>query len=541
VFGAGGGTNSYQELEETDVLVLWGSNARDTHPIMFHHMLAGKRNGAQLAVVDPRSTSTAAFADEHLALNVGSDIALANALAHVIISEDLQHDWFIDNATDNYLAFRDSVAAATPEWAEAQTGVPADQIRRLARIYAKADRAIICWTLGITEHHNATDNVHSLINLALLTGQVGRFGAGLNPLRGQNNVQGGGDMGAVPLRLPGFQSIADPSLRKPFEESWSVRLPDRPGLNVSEMLSAAGTGDLKALWVIGENPLVSDADTHHVEHALNNLDLLVVQDIFFTKTAALADVVLPAAAGWCESEGTVTSSDRRVQRVRKAIEPPAGARDDLEIVQGVARSMGATWWKHQTAHDVWEEVRALSPMHRGMSWERLEKEGGLRWPCLDEDDPGEQFLHGRLWKVPVEGPRAPFKVVVHDPPVDELTEEYPLLLTTGRRLDSFNTGEQSNRFVTPLRRSEELLLCKEDMGTYDLADGDLVSVHSRRGQVEVTVRTDGSVRPGLAFMTLHFSEEVHTNNLTINALDPVAGTAEFKATAVRVERVGSRV
>lgn len=541
MFGAGGGTNSYQELEETDVLVLWGSNARDTHPIMFHHMLRGQRNGARLVVVDPRSTSTAAFAEEHLALNVGSDIALANAIAHVIINEGLENAWFISNATDNYTAFADSVAAATPEWAEAQTGVPADQIRRVARLYAKADRATICWTLGITEHHNATDNVHSLINLALLTGQVGRYAAGLNPLRGQNNVQGGGDMGAIPLRLPGFQAVGDASLRRPFEDRWGVRLSDRPGMNVSEMLSAAGNGDLKALWVVGENPLVSDADTHHVEHALNNLDLLVVQDIFFTKTAALADVVLPAAAGWCESEGTVTSSDRRVQRVRKAIEPPAGARDDLDIVQAVAERMGATWWKHQTAYDVWEEVRALSPMHRGMSWQRLEKEGGLRWPCPDEHHPGEQFLHGRLWKTPVEGPRAPFKVVVHDPPVDEVNEEYPLLLTTGRRLDSFNTGEQSNRFATPLRRTEELLLCREDMTTYGLTDGEVVTVRSRRGEVNVMVQTDGSVRPGLAFMTLHFAEDVHTNNLTINAIDPVAGTAEFKATAVRVEKLGARV
>jgi predicted molibdopterin-dependent oxidoreductase YjgC len=539
VFGAGGGTSSYEELEQTDVLVLWGSNARETHPIMFQHMLKGQRNGAHLVVVDPRRTPTARWADEHAALAVGSDIALANALAHVIITEGLQHAWFIDNSTRGYAAFRASVAHTTPEWAERETGVPAEQIRRIARRFATAGRAIICWTLGITEHHNAVDNVHALINLALLTGHVGRLGSGLNPLRGQNNVQGGGDMGAVPLRLPGFQDVLDPAKRRPFEERWGIRLSSTRGLNVTEMLEAAGEGTLHALYVIGENPAVSDADTHHVDKSLGRLDLLVVEDLFLTRTAQLAHVVLPAAAGWCETEGTVTASDRRVQRVRKALDPPADARDDLEVVQDVARRLGADWWRPQTAREIWDELRALSPIHRGMSYARLETGSGLQWPCWDESHPGEQFLHARLWATPCEGERAPFKAVVHDPPVDPVDAEYPLLLTTGRRLDSFNTGEQSNRYSTPLRTEEALLLSAHDMATLELVDGERVRVRSRRGQLEVSVRTDDSVRAGLAFMTLHFPDQALTNHLTINAVDPLSGTAEFKASAVRVEKVAA--
>ena len=537
MFGAGGGTSSYEELEETDILVLWGSNARETHPIMFQHMLKGQRNGAYLVVVDPRRTATARWAAEHVALRVGSDIALANAMAHVVIAEGLQHAWFIENSTRDYGEFRAAVTHTTPEWAERECGVPAEQIRRIARRYATADRAIICWTLGITEHHNAVDNVHALINLALLTGHVGRLGSGLNPLRGQNNVQGGGDMGAVPLKLPGFQNVFDSAKRRLFEECWGVRLSSTTGMNVTEMLEAAGEGMLHALYVIGENPAVSDADTHHVEKALGRLDFLVVEDLFLTRTAQLAHVVLPAAAGWCETEGTVTASDRRVQRIRKALEPPPGARDDLEVLQDVARRLGAAWWRPQTAREIWDELRALSPIHRGMTYERLESGSGLRWPCWDESHPGEQFLHARLWKTPCEGERALFKPVVHDPPVDVVNVEYPLLLTTGRRLDSFNTGEQSNRFSTPLRTEEALLLSAHDMASMGLVDGERVTIRSRRGHLEVSVRTDDGVRPGLAFMTFHFPEQIATNLLTINAVDPLSGTAEFKASAVRVDKV----
>jgi formate dehydrogenase major subunit len=343
-------------------------------------MLAGIRSGAQLVVIDPRRTATAEWATEHLALHVGSDVALANSVAREIIAAGLHHTEFIEHATLGIEEYRASVQPYTLEEGERLTGVPAEQIRRFAHMYGGADKAIICWTLGITEHHNAVDNVHGLINLALLCGHVGRYGSGLDPLRGQNNVQGGGDMGAVPLHLPGFQPVSDAVARASFERAYGVTMPVNRGMNVTEMLEAADDGRLKALHVIGENPAVSDADTHHVERALSNLDLLVVQEIFMTRTAELAHVVLPAAVGWCESEGTVTSSDRRVQRVRPALESPPGVRDDADILQDLARRLGATWWDHQTAEQLWDELRSLSPLHGGMSYDRLEK-GGLQWPC----------------------------------------------------------------------------------------------------------------------------------------------------------------
>jgi len=303
------------------------------------------------------------------------------------------------------------------------------------------------------------------------------------------------------------------------------------------MLEAAGAGRLKALYVIGENPAVSDADTHHVVEALHKLDLLVVQEIFLTQTAAMADVILPAAVGWCESEGTVTASDRRVQRVRRALTPPAGVRDDTDVLQDLAGRLGATWWRPQSAEQLWDELRSLSPLHEGMRYDRLEH-GGLQWPCPDEAHPGTPFLHARLWERPVHGMRAAFKPVAHDPPADAVTDDYPFMLTTGRRLDSFNTGVQSGQFTTPLRSDEALLVCLEDLARLGLVSGERVRVRSRRGEVEVAVRADDSVRSGLLFMTPHFAEQAATNLLTINASDPVAGTAEFKATAVRVEPLG---
>ena len=535
MFGAGGGTNSYREVEEADLIILWGSNARETHPIYFHHVLKGVRRGAKLIVVDPRRTVTAQWADTWVGLNVGSDIALSNAMAGEIIAKGLEHKGFIENATSGFDAYRRSVAGQSLDDAASITGVPADVIGRIAREYAQADRAIICWTLGITEHHNAVDNVFALINLALLTGHVGKYGSGLNPLRGQNNVQGGGDMGAIPDRFPGFQSVADDDLRAKFERAWGVKIPSQRGWRLNEMFEAIERGELHSLYVIGENPAVSEADRKRAEHLLSRLDHLVVQDLSLTQTARFAHVVFPAAAGWCESEGTVTNSERRVQRVRKIVEPPGQARDDIEIVADVAKRMGVDWGK-PTAEELWNEVRSLSPMHAGMSYKRLEENDGLRWPCYDENHPGEVFLHARLWEQPLRGPRAPFNVVIQEPPVEALTAEYPLLLTTGRRLDSFNTGVQSGEYTSPLRRGESIDISPEDAAALRVADGEEVVVSSRRGSVRVQARIDTSLRPGLVFMTFHF--DVPTNFLTIDATDPKSGTAEFKACAVRIEKLG---
>jgi len=538
VFGAGGGTSSYREVEETDVIFLWGANARENHPIFFHHVLKGVHRGAQLFVVDPRRTASAQWADAWLGLNVGSDIALANAMAREIIHEGLANEAFIKNATTGYDAYRASVEKYTLAFAERETGVPAEVIRQAALAYARADRAIICWTLGITEHHNAVDNVFGLINLSLLTGHVGRYGSGVNPLRGQNNVQGGGDMGAIPNRLVGFQDwTTDAAVRAKFERAWGVPLKPEYGKHLTDMFNAMEEGELHAIYAIGENPAQAEADQHRAQKLLAGLDHLVVQDIFLTRTAEFAHVVLPASSSWCEAEGTVTNSERRVQRLRPALTPPGDARDDIWIICEIAKRLGHDWG-HPTAEAVWNELRELAPIFKGMTYERLEKEGGLQWPCYDEQHPGELFLHGRLWKEPREGPPAPFSVVEHDPPLERPDAEYPFQLTTGRRLDSYNTGVQTGGYTSPLRRGETLDLSPEDAARLGLMEGDPVRVTSRRGNVVAPAHIDRSLRAGLVFMTLHFQDEVKTNVLTVDYTDPKSGTAEFKACAVRVEPVG---
>ena len=537
MFGAGGGTSSYQEVEETDVIFLWGSNARETHPIFFHHVLKAVHSGARLFAVDPRRTGSAQWADAWLGIDVGTDVALSNTMAREILHAGLHNRAFIERATTGFDEYAASVEPWTLERGELETGVPAEVIRDAAHAYARADRAIICWTLGITEHHNAVDNVFALINLALLTGHVGRYGSGLNPLRGQNNVQGGGDMGAIPNKLPGFQDIErDDEARAKFEKAWGTTIQPRYGWHLTQMFEAMDQGELRTLYVVGENPAQSEADAKHTKKLLEGLDHLVVQDIFLTKTAELADVVLPASASWCEAEGTVTNSERRVQRVRKALDPPGQARDDIEIVCDIAARMGHDLGPPD-AESVWTELRSLSPMHAGMTYPRLEALGGIQWPCLDEEHPGELFLHGRLWESPISGPPAPFNVVEHVLPVDKLSDEFPIRLTTGRRLDSYNTGVQSGGYRSPLRRRESLDLSPEDCERLGVDDGELVKVTSRRGSVYAPVRIDETLRPGLAFMTLHFPDEVETNVLTIDATDPKSGTAEFKASAIRVDRL----
>jgi formate dehydrogenase major subunit len=536
VFGVGGGTSSYQELEDTDVILLWGSNAREAHPIFFHHVLKGVRRGAKLYAVDPRRTSSAQWADLWLGLDVGSDIALANAVAREILASGLENRSFIENATTGFEEYRKSIEPYTLEHAEELTSVPRESIRELAHAYAKADRAQLCWTLGITEHHNATDNVLALINLALLTGHVGRWGSGVVPIRGQNNVQGGGDMGALPNKLPGFHDLENDEHREKFEKVWGAKVPPDAGWHISLMFEAMERGELRSLYVIGENPAQSEADAKRTNHLLEGLDHIVVQDIFLTKTAEMAHVVLPAAASWAETEGTVTSSERRVQRVRKAIDPPGEARDDIEILRDLARRLGHHW-KTRTAEEVWDELRSLSPAHQGMSYSRLEDEGGLQWPCPNESHPGSPFLHGRLWKRPAEGRLAPFHVVEHAPPVDRLDNDFPIRLTTGRRLDSYNTGVQTGSYKSPIRREETLDISPSDGKRLGIPEGERVRVVSRRGAIEAPVRYDENLRPGLAFLTLHFPDEVDTNQLTIEAWDPKSGTSEFKATAIRIERI----
>ncbi len=535
MFGAGGGTSSYREIEETDVIVLWGSNAREAHPIFFHHLMKGLDNGARMYCIDPRRTSSSRFADAWLGLDVGTDIALANAVGREIIANDWHDRAFIDRATTGFDHYRAAVEPYTLDRAAAITGVPGEAIAELARAYATAEQAQILWTLGITEHHNAVDNVLALCNLALLTGHIGRWGSGLVPLRGQNNVQGGGDMGALPNKLPGFADIVDAEARARFEAVWEAPVPPEPGLHLTLMFEAMERGDLRAVYCIGENPADSEADVTNARKLLADLELLIVQDIFLTRTAELADVVFPASVAWAESDGTVTSSERRVQRVRAAVPPPGEARDDIDIIGELARRLDYDWGK-PSPQDLWDELRSLSPLHRGMSWERLEAEGGLQWPCPDEDHPGSPFLHGWLWEPDLGGRQpAPFSVVEHAGPIEELSDEFPLRLTTGRALDSYNTGVQSGSLESPIRSGDTIDVSEADAARLGITAGMRVRVTSPRGSVEMPARIDPGLPEGLTFTTFHFPELVDVNQLTNDAWDKRSGTSEFKAASIRIE------
>ncbi len=537
MFGAGGGTCSYAEIEETDVILLWGSNAREAHPIFFHHLLTGIDAGAKMYAVDPRRTSSAKFADSWLGLEVGSDIAMANTVANHIITSGLTNIDFIAHSTQGFEAYARSVAHYTLAEGERLTGVPAAAIAEMAEAYARANKAQILWTLGITEHHNAVDNVFALCNLALLTGHIGRWGSGLVPIRGQNNVQGGGDMGALPNKLPGFQDVADPEARRKFEALYGCDLPPEPGLHLSLMFEAMEKDEIAAAYILGENPADSEADAANVRRLLAGLDLLVVQDIFMTRTAELADVVLPASVAWAECDGTVTSSERRVQRVRAAVTPPGQARHDHEIIGEIARRMGHPWGE-PTPEELWDELRSLSPLHAGMSYDRLEAEGGLQWPCPSIDHPGSPFLHGWLWETDLDGrDPAPFSVVEHAGPKDELTDEFPLRLTTGRALDSYNTGVQSGAISSPIRYGNDLDMNPSDAERLGISDGERVLVSSPRGSIEMDVRLQPDIPTGLTFTTFHFPDLVDTNVLTNDVWDRRSGTSEFKAASIRVEKL----
>jgi predicted molibdopterin-dependent oxidoreductase YjgC len=569
-FGAGGATTSYEELENTDLIICWGSNTMECHPIIYNHMRRGIKNGAKMVVIDPRKIDQVKKADKWLGLNVGTDICLANAMGHVIIEGDIYDKEFVEKATEGFEAYTEKVAGYTPEYAEQVTGVPAEDIREVARMYATADKATLNWTLGITEHHNGADAVFALIGLGLLTGHVGKYGSGLNPLRGQNNVQGGGDMGALPDKMVGGWKWDDPEAHELFEYVWGSPLPEKVGKNQAEMMDAVANGEIRCMYVIGENPAQSDADEHKHEKLFESLDFLVVQDILMTKTARMADVVLPAAASWAETDGTVINSERRVQRIRRAVDPPGQARDDVIILRDIANRMGQVW-SFETAEEVWDEVRRLAPKFSGISYERLEKYGGIQWPCFDgsfeeisDNTPKEQlaastrgaenaggraittdvmekpqvgtkFLHAELRADEVEN-RVPFTPVDHEGPVEMPDDEYPFQLTTGRRLAFHNTGTMTQDYKKVKDNEELLEICAEDAEEYGIEDGDMVRISSRRGTVEaVKARVTDRVRPGLLFMGYSFPDQVPTNVLTINAVDPQSGTAELKACAVKIE------
>ena len=537
MFGAGGGTSSYEELRESaDLIVLWGSNAREAHPIFFHHVLKAVHRGAKLIVVDPRRTVSAEWADLWVGLDVGSDIPLANAIAREIIESGLANEEFISRATVDFDAFRESVEPWTLDAAEQATGVPAEAIRELAHAWGNAESPQICWTLGITEHHNGVDNVFALINLSLLVGGVGRYGAGLQPLRGQNNVQGGGDMGAIPNKLPGFQDVEDAEARAKFDAAWGATVPPKKGLHLTEMFEAMEHGDLRALYVVGENPAQSEADQIRARQA--------------------AERGRPP-----RRPGHLPDEDRRARRRR-----PAGMRrlggvggdGHLERAPGAAcaegaRPAGRGARRHRDRVRAREAPRHRSRQHaagghlgRGAGTVADARRHDLRTARRAGRDPVAVLGRAAPRRpVPARAPLGrrrcgarPFMPVKHSPPVDLLDDDFPLRLTTGRRLESFNTGVQTGGFDSPLHTGgEALLVSPEDGERYGLVDGGRALVTSRRGSVEAPVAFASNLRPGLAFMNLHFPDLVETNVLTIDATDPLSGTAEFKATAIRVESV----
>jgi len=529
-FGSGAMTNSFSEIEGADVLLVIGSNTTEAHPVVGSAMKrAVKFHGTRLIVIDPRRTEIARAADIHLSPLPGTDVAYLNGMMNVIISEGLEDKQFVKDRTEGFEELKKAVEKYTPEYAEEISGISADDLREAARLYANAEKGMLFYTMGVTQHTSGTDNVMSVANLAMLTGNVGKESTGVNPLRGQSNVQGACDMGALSNVYPGYQNVTDDIIREKFETAWRVDLSSKVGLTIVEMIHAAHEGKVKGIYVMGENPMMSDPDVNHVKEALENVDFLVVQDIFLSETAQLADVVLPAAS-FAEKSGSLTNSERRVQLWRKAIEPVGESRPDWEIICDVATRMGYEM-KYDSPAQIMDEIAQLTPIYGGMSHDRLEGDG-LQWPCPDKDHPGTQFLHKGKFSRGL----GKFHAIEFRPPFEMPDEEYPLLLTTGRMLYHFHTGTLSRRSagLDELHPEGKVEISPEDAAKLDIEDGDLVEVTSRRGKVVAKALVTDKSPTGTVFMTFHFREAA-ANLLTVSALDPVAKIPEYKVCAVKVE------
>jgi formate dehydrogenase major subunit len=530
--GRGAMSNSIAELEQARLILAVGTNTTESHPVLSIRVKAAVRRGARLIVVDPRRIELTSFATRWLQLRVGSDTALFNAMARVIIDERLFDERFVSEHTQGFEELREHVRGFTPEWAEEITGIPAAEIVAAAREYATTQPASIIYTLGVTEHTCGVHNVQSLANLALLCGNFGRPSSGVNPLRGQNNVQGAGDMGCLPNNLPGYQKVERPEDRQHWEEVWGVPLSRIPGITKITALDRILRGDVRAAYIMGENTVVSDANAAHTKRALEALEFLVVQDLFLTQTARLADVVLPAA-GWPETEGTFTNTERRVQRVRKAVSPPGAAREDWRIVAELAARMGHEMG-YANASDVWSEVATATPLLAGITWDRLEPEG-IQWPCPDREHPGTPYIHAGLWTGEQVGY---FQPVPYVPPAEPPDAAFPFVLSTGRRRSAYHTQTQTGR--TPLKTlapHEVAEINPEDGTRLGIEDRQRVAITSRRGRVEVTASLTDRSPQGVVFLSFHHPDEVWTNLLTTDDYDPFTETPEFKACAVRIEAV----
>jgi len=528
-FGSGAMTNPIEDFEKSGLIFIIGSNTTECHPVIGAAIKrAAVQNKTPLIVADPRTIELTEFAAVHLRHRGGTDVALINTMIHVILAEGLEARKFIAERTEGIDDLRKAVAPYTPELGEKITGVAAGEIIRAARMYAQAPAASIVYSMGITQHSTGTDNVLALANLAMVTGNLGRPGTGVNPLRGQNNVQGACDMGALPNVYPGYQQVADDAIREKFEKAWDAKLPPKPGLTAVEMIDAAAEGKVRALYVMGENPMLSDPDVTHVEKALEKIDFLVVQDIFLSETAALADVVLPAC-GFAEKDGTFTNTERRVQRVRKGVEPPGEARDDWAITCDLARRLGGKM-EYAGASAIMAEIAALTPSYGGITWERLDR-GGLQWPCPTPDHPGTPILHKERFTRGL----GKFHPVEYIPPRELPDQEYPFLLATGRILQHFHTGTMSRRseVLDRLVSVGAIEIHPDDAARLGIADSRPVRVASRRGEIEIAARVTDRVAPGTVFLAFHY-REAPANRLTISALDPVAKIPEFKVCAVRI-------
>ncbi len=533
VFGSGAMTNSIAEIENNDVLFVIGSNTKESHPIVALRMIKAKRKGAKIIIADPRRVPLVRFADVWLQHRPGTDVALLNGMMHVILAEDLINCDFIDTQTEGFdEEFRKNLAEYTPEVTEKITGVPKDLIVNAARLYAKGKRAGIYYTMGITQHAHGTENVFSIANLALMTGNLGKASAGVNPLRGQNNVQGSTDMGCTPNMYPGYQRVTTPAIREKFEALWKVKLSDKDGMTATEMIPAAEKGVLKALYIMGENPVISDPNSTHTIKALKALDFLVVQDIFMTDTAELAHVVLPASS-FAEKVGTFTNTERRVQRVRRAVNPPGSAMKDSLIIMELSKRMGYEMPYNHT-DEVFREIGQAWPALAGMSYTRLE-DGGLQWPCPTPDHPGTQFL----FKGGFPRGNGRFTLVHYKPSHEATDKDYPFLLTTGRTLFQYHTGTMTRRvkpidIVSPEAFIE---INPEDARALNIDGGASVKVSSRRGSITLKAMVTKKLQKGLVFIPFHFREAAANVLTSSTALDPVAKIPSFKVSAVRIEKI----
>lgn len=531
-FGSGAMTNSIDCVDQAEVILVIGSNTTEQHPLIGSRILKAARSGARLIVADNRRIRLARHADLHLRHRNGSDVALLNGMMQVIITEGLEDREFIASRCENYEALAAAVAHWAPERAAAVTGLDPGDIVAAARLFAGAKTAMIVYSMGITQHSHGVDNVRCCAALAMLTGNLGRPGTGVNPLRGQNNVQGGCDMGALPDVFSGYQKVADPAVREKFARAWGVEgLPDKPGLPLTRAMDAAAEGGLKGMFILGENPILSDPDQGHARRALENLDFLVVQDIFLTETAELAHVVLPAAC-FAEKEGTFTNTERRVQRVRKAVEPPGEARADWEIICTLAERAGYGGMRYPDPSAVMDEIALLTPIYGGIGYGRLDPHG-LQWPCPDRDHPGTPILHRERF---TRG-QGRFSPVPYRPPAELPDDDYPLVLTTGRTYFHWHTGTMTRR--THLLDREErrsfIEINPADAARLGVRERDQVLVTSRRGEVRAQARVTEMVVPGVVFMPFHFAEGA-ANALTNNVLDPESSIPEFKVCAVQVRK-----